>query len=151
MNTDADALQRAMDRIANPWDQHLGTVWDRVEPGVVVEAHVDIDERHLQPYGIVHGGVMCSIVEVVASMAATQTAGRPAVGINNNTDFLRTHGGGRVDARATPIHVGRSQHVWQVEIRRATDNALVARGQVRFQVLDEVPSPRSSQSGSMEG
>ena len=51
------------------WDGVLGV--EAVETSSTrVVAHVDIDERHPQPYGIVHGGVWASIVETVASPAA---------------------------------------------------------------------------------
>ena len=104
-----------------------------------VVAHVEIDERHHQPYGIVHGGVWASIVESVASHGAAQAAmeqgAAGVVGVSNLTDFLRSHERGRVDAIATPIFVGRNQQLWSVEISRASDGKLVARGQVRFQNL----------------
>jgi len=40
------------------------------------------------------------------------------------------------------VHVGRTQQLWQVAIRRVSDGKLVARGQVRFHVLDELPAER---------
>lgn len=124
--------------IKNPWDDHVGFVPDRFEPGVILEGHVEISERHQQPYGIVHGGVWCSIVEGAASMAAGLTAKGNVVGVSNSTDFLRSHRTGRVDVVVKPLHVGQRQHLWEVRISRASDDKLVARGQVRFQVLDEV-------------
>jgi uncharacterized protein (TIGR00369 family) len=56
-----------------------------------------------------------------------------AVGVSNLTDFLRPHRAGRLSVIATPIHQGRTQQLWQVEIRRPEDEKLVARGQVRLQ------------------
>jgi 1,4-dihydroxy-2-naphthoyl-CoA hydrolase len=56
-----------------------------------------------------------------------------AVGVSNLTDFLRPHRGGRLSVVATPIFQGRTQQLWQVEIRRGDDDKLVARGQVRLQ------------------
>jgi uncharacterized protein (TIGR00369 family) len=112
-----------------------------------VVAHVDIDERHHQPYGIVHGGVWASIVESVASHGAAHAAmelegAKGVVGVSNLTDFLRSHEGGRVDAIASPVFVGRNQQLWSVEISRVTDGKLVARGQVRFQNLAQLPADR---------
>jgi uncharacterized protein (TIGR00369 family) len=124
--------------IENPWDDHVGWVPERFEPGVILEGHVEIDKRHQQPYGIVHGGVWCSIVEGAASMAAGLTAEGNVVGVSNSTDFIRSHREGRIDIVAEPLIVGRRQHLWEVRLTRASDGKLVARGQVRFQVLDEV-------------
>ena len=66
-----------------------------------------IDDRHLQPDGIVHGGVYCAVVEAAASVgasAAVAAEGRFAVGVNNNTDFLRatTGAGARWTTTLTP-------------------------------------------------
>ncbi len=123
----------------------LGLVWDRISLEAA-HAHLEIDDRHRQPYGIVHGGVWCAVVESLASVAAALqvvASGRFVVGVSNSTDFLRSHREGRVDAVATPIHVGRSQQLWQVVLSRASDGAAVARGQVRLTNVDpaQVGSP----------
>ncbi|MBL6279907.1 PaaI family thioesterase [Micromonospora fiedleri] len=90
----------------------------------------------LQPYGIQHGGVYCSVVETAASVGAGLWLGERGrvVGVSNQTDFLRPVGDGELTAVATPVHRGRSQQLWQVEITDAKDR-LVARGQVRLQNL----------------
>ena len=64
-------------------------------------------------------------------------AGRPGhawSGVSNQTDFLRAVRDGELTAVGTPVHRGRSQQLWQVEITDA-DERLVARGQVRLQNL----------------
>jgi 1,4-dihydroxy-2-naphthoyl-CoA hydrolase len=88
-----------------------------------------------QPYGIVHGGVHCSVIETIASLgaAAWYDAGQ-VVGVSNQTDFLRAVRDGRLTATGTPIHRGRLQQLWLVEIRDAGER-MVARGQVRLQNL----------------
>jgi uncharacterized protein (TIGR00369 family) len=93
----------------------------------------------LQPYGIVHGGVYCAAVETAASTGAAIWLGDrgTVVGVSNHTDFLRAASSGRMTGVATPIHRGRSQQLWLVEITDA-ESRLVARGEVRLQNL----SPR---------
>lgn len=90
-----------------------------------------------QPYGIVHGGAHCSVVETLASIGAAQWLGErgKVVGVSNSTDFYRACRDERLTSTATPVHRGRSQQVWMVE---TTDEQgrLVARGQVRLQNLD---------------
>jgi 1,4-dihydroxy-2-naphthoyl-CoA hydrolase len=116
----------------------LGLAWDRISLAEVA-GHLEVDDRHRQPYGIVHGGVWCAVVESLASVAAAiqvAASGRYVVGVSNSTDFLRSHREGRVDAVATPVHVGRSQQLWQVVISRASDGAPIARGQVRLANID---------------
>ena len=116
----------------------LGLAWDRISLEASY-AHLEVDDRHLQPYGIVHGGVWCAVVESLASVSAAirvAGSGRFVVGVSNTTDFLRSHRRGRVDAVATPVHIGRSQQLWQVVLARASDGNPVARGQVRLLNID---------------
>ena len=114
-----------------------------------VVAHLDVEEKHLQPYGIVHGGVWASVVETVGShggaMAAHEITGQMAVvGVSNATDFLRPCRNGRVRAIGTRIHAGRTQQLWLVEIERDSDGKTVARGQLRLQNLPGPPERRES-------
>lgn len=81
-----------------------------------VTAHIDVGSEHLQPAGIVNGGVYAGLAETVGSVAAMAVAGKPAVGINNNTDFLRSVREGRIEATAHPIHVGQRTHLWRIEM-----------------------------------
>jgi uncharacterized protein (TIGR00369 family) len=87
-----------------------------------------------QPYGIVHGGVHCALVETAASIGAGLWRGNRGyvVGVSNQTDFLHATREGVLTATATPVHRGRLQQLWTVEI---TDERgrLAARGQVRLQ------------------
>jgi uncharacterized protein (TIGR00369 family) len=93
---------------------------------------------------IVHGGVYCSVVESVASVAAytwlDAHGGGSVVGVNNNTDFLRSVGTGTVFSTATPLHRGRRQQLWLVTISDENGRT-VARGQVRLQNLEPDPQP----------
>jgi 1,4-dihydroxy-2-naphthoyl-CoA hydrolase len=113
----------------------LGLRFDEVSGDRVVLS-LDLRPELLQPYGIVHGGVWCSVVETAASVAATRWYGEKGrvVGVSNHTDFLRAIGEGTVTAVASPIHRGRMQQLWLVEITQG-DGRLVARGQVRIQNL----------------
>jgi 1,4-dihydroxy-2-naphthoyl-CoA hydrolase len=99
-------------------------------------AQLSIKDELLQPWGIVHGGVYCSIVESLASVSAhvwlTENGGGTVVGVNNNTDFLRAISSGTVTAVSTPIHRGRRQQLWLITITDE-DGRMVARGQVRLQ------------------
>jgi 1,4-dihydroxy-2-naphthoyl-CoA hydrolase len=87
----------------------------------------------LQPYGIVHGGVHCSLVETAASFGAALWLGDRGhvVGVANHTNFLRAARSGRITAVATPIHRGRTQQLWQV-INSDDAGRELARGEVRL-------------------
>lgn len=102
----------------------------------LVRLEWDVTPDHHQPYGIVHGGIHCTAIETAASVGAALWFGDRGrvVGVSNQTDFLRAVSEGTLSAVATPIHRGRSQQLWLVEI---TDDQhrLIARGQVRLQNL----------------
>lgn len=111
-----------------------------------VSAHLDLEPRHLQPMGIVHGGVYCRIVETVASVGAAISAladGKTSAGVENHTSFLRSISGGRVSAVATAIQRGRTMHLWEVEIRDQEER-LLAKGSVRLIIRE----PHGSRPGS---
>lgn len=101
-----------------------------------VTGSIAADERHHQPWGLIHGGLYTTTIESFATTGAFEAVkdqGMQAVGVTNITDFVRPHRSGRLAVEATAIHQGRTQQLWQVEIRRPEDGKLVARGQVRLQ------------------
>lgn len=121
--------------LSKGFDQDLGLEYLEMTPDGG-RARLKIADRLLQPWGIVHGGVYCSIVEGVASVSAQvwlmHNGGGHVVGVNNNTDFLRAISSGTITAVSTPIHRGRRQQLWLITITD-DDDRVVARGQVRLQ------------------
>lgn len=107
-----------------------------------VSGSVAADERHHQPWGVVHGGLYTAVIETFATTGAFEAVkdrGQHAVGVANATDFLRPHRAGPLQVVAVPIQRGRTQQLWQVEIRRPDDDKRIARGQVRLQNIDTQP------------
>jgi len=121
------------------FDNGIGLTYLEVTPDGS-RAQLTITDQLLQPWGIVHGGVYCAVVEGVASASAqswlSENGSGHVVGVNNNTDFLRAIGSGTVTATSTPIHRGRRQQLWLVTITDEQDR-MVARGQVRLQNLEQ--------------
>jgi uncharacterized protein (TIGR00369 family) len=117
------------------FDSELGLEYLELTPDGG-RARLEIKDKLLQPWGIVHGGVYCSIIEGLASVSGgvwlMENGGGTVVGVNNNTDFLRAISAGTVIAESTPIHRGRRQQLWLVTITD-DNNRVVARGQVRLQ------------------
>ena len=126
------------------FDSELGLTFLEVTPDGA-RAQLTITDQLLQPWGIVHGWVYCSIVESLASVSAhvwltADGGGGSVVGVNNNTDFLRAISAGTVTAVSTPIHRGRRQQLWVITVSDENDR-LVARGQVRLQNMPEAVPP----------
>lgn len=106
----------------------LGLEFDEVSGDRVVIRWRVRPELH-QPHGIQHGGVYCAVVETAASIGGSLWLGERGrvVGVSNQTDFLRAVRDGELTAVGTPVHRGRSQQLWQVEISDAAGR-LVSRG-----------------------
>jgi 1,4-dihydroxy-2-naphthoyl-CoA hydrolase len=114
------------------FNEVLGTEFVEVTTDRVV-LRCTVKPQLLQPYGIVHGGVYCGLVETAASVAAATWLGDRGnvVGVANHTNFIRATREGELTVTATPVQRGRTQQLWQVEV---VDDAerLVARGEVRL-------------------
>jgi 1,4-dihydroxy-2-naphthoyl-CoA hydrolase len=82
-----------------------------------VRARVQLRDELKQPMGLLHGGVYASIAESLASLATALGVlerGEVAMGLSNNTSFLRPVTEGAVHAHATRLHRGRTTWVWDV-------------------------------------
>src|SRR5450432_3594987 len=71
----------------------------------------EVGEKHRQPYGIVHGGVHCGVIETLASLGAAlvaQPRGQRVVGLENSTTFIRAVRSGKLRGVARPVTRGRT-------------------------------------------
>ena len=98
--------------------EHIGVEWIDLDPAAA-RARVSVQPHHLQPFGIVHGGVYASLAESLCS-AATYTAvtdeDMVAMGQGNSATFLRPVASGTINASAVARHRGRTTWVWDVEL-----------------------------------
>ena len=72
-----------------------------------------------QPFGIVHGGTYAAIAESITSQATTRTVldeGNTAMGMSNQTSYIRPIADGYIHADARSIHRGRTTWIWEVEL-----------------------------------
>ena len=135
--THAQAIASATAR--RGWVEVLGLEFVSVTREAIV-AEWELDGRHLQPHGIVHGGVYASVVETCCSVGAVllAPAGKIIVGVENHTSFLRAVRGGRLTARAVPLHAGRRAQLWECNISDA-QASLIATGRLRVMCVDAEP------------
>jgi 1,4-dihydroxy-2-naphthoyl-CoA hydrolase len=101
-----------------------------------ITATVPVTPKILQPWGIVHGGVFCSMAETIASLGTylgVKDAGNVAVGMSNSTNFIRPITAGTIHAEAKPRHRGRTTWIWDVEITNDA-GALCAMGRITIAV-----------------
>jgi uncharacterized protein (TIGR00369 family) len=98
--------------------EEIGIEWTDFDPEGA-HARLAVEQRHLQPNGVVHGGVYASVAESLASAAtyhAVKGNGDVAFGMANNTSFLRPITDGHVNATARARQRGRTTWVWDVEL-----------------------------------
>jgi uncharacterized protein (TIGR00369 family) len=98
--------------------EEIGTEWIDLHPDNA-RARIKVEQRHLQPFGIVHGGVYASLAESLCSTAtslAVQEDGMVALGMANSTTFIRPISEGHVNASARARQRGRTTWVWDVEL-----------------------------------
>ncbi len=120
------------------FDRAMGFHYLRATRDEVVLEYV-VGAQHIQPYGIVHGGVHCGAVESACSVGAALDAmsrGQGAVGLENHTSFIRAvRAGTKVTVTARPLTRGRRSQVWEAT---AVDpeGRLVATGRVRVLCLE---------------
>ncbi len=97
-----------------------------------------------QPDGWLHGGATMSLVETLASYAGALKAGWPervVMGLQQTCNFISTVREGHVRGVATPVHLGRTTHVWDVEVTHVETGRRVAAGRVTLAVRDRRPAP----------
>lgn len=96
---------------------HLGIEFLEVGDDFI-RARAPVDARTRQPAGILHGGISVVLAETLGSCGAAcaSPAGSRAVGLDINANHLRSASEGWVTGTARPVHVGRSTHVWQIDI-----------------------------------
>jgi 1,4-dihydroxy-2-naphthoyl-CoA hydrolase len=136
VNARADSSQSQLPQLDRPsaFLKALGLQFEVIEPARVLGS-IEVGPDHHTPWGVVHGGTFTTAIESAASVGASLAVvdrGQFAVGVNNNTDFLRPIVSGRLTLVAEAVHQGTTQQLWQVTLSR-DDGKLVARGQVRLQ------------------
>jgi 1,4-dihydroxy-2-naphthoyl-CoA hydrolase len=96
---------------------HLGIEFLEVGDDFI-RARVPVDQRTIQPYGLLHGGVSVVLAETLGSCGAAFASpeGHRAVGLDINANHLKGTTSGWVTGITRPIHIGRTTQVWQIDL-----------------------------------
>jgi uncharacterized protein (TIGR00369 family) len=100
-------------------------------------ASMPVDHRTVQVYGILHGGASVVLAETVGSVAGSLCIDQEKyaiVGVEVNANHLRPVRSGRVYATARPIHLGRTMHVWDIDVHDEREK-LVAKSRLTLNVI----------------
>lgn len=134
---DFSAMVNQLNQTLGGWDATMGLKVSSATRDEVV-GELEVGPLHLQPYGVVHGGVYASLIESLASIGAAIDAGsrgQSVVGLDNHASFIRAVRSGRLCITATPLARGGRSQLWE---GRIVDHKgrLVATGRVRLLCLD---------------
>lgn len=124
----------------NTMSDHLGIKITEIGDDYMV-ATMPVNERTLQPAGIMHGGASCTLAETVGSTAANCCIDRSlfyCVGLDINTNHIRSIREGLVTATAKPFHLGRTTQVWGIEIVNE-QKQLISVNRLTMAVLKKTP------------
>ncbi len=112
------SLELIKARGKNTMLEHLGIEFTEIGDDFLV-ARMPVDARTKQPLGIMHGGASCVLAETVGSTAANFCVDQSTsycVGLDINTNHIRSVRDGYVFGTAKPYHLGKSTQVWSIEI-----------------------------------
>jgi uncharacterized protein (TIGR00369 family) len=124
-----DAAALANEHMRAGLAERLGIEWVAISGDRVV-ARMPV-EGNVQPYGILHGGATAALCETVGSVGTALHAGldKEVVGIELNVNHIRAVREGFVTATGTPIHVGKTTAVWDMQVHD-DEGRLVAAGRL---------------------
>lgn len=87
-----------------------------------VRGELDVEKKHFQPFGRVHGGLNVTIAESLASVGGwLNVKEKEVVGVEINANHLKGVSSGKLFGVAKPIRVGQKIQVWNVEIKNEKD------------------------------
>jgi 1,4-dihydroxy-2-naphthoyl-CoA hydrolase len=97
---------------------HLGVEFLEVGDDFI-RGRVPVDQRTKQPHGVLHGGISALLAETLGSCGAAYSCGVDdhVVGLEINANHLKAVSSGWVTGQTRPVHIGRSTHVWQIDMR----------------------------------
>lgn len=104
-----------------------------------IKASMPVDKRTHQPMGILHGGASVALAETIGSVASNVVlygTDKAAVGLDINANHIKAVREGNVYATAKPIHIGKTTHVWGIEITNEK-NELVCVCRLTMMVIDK--------------
>jgi 1,4-dihydroxy-2-naphthoyl-CoA hydrolase len=84
-----------------------------------LKARIPVDERTIQPYGLLHGGASAALAETLGSVGSASVIDQTqyyCVGLEINANHIRGVRDGYVYGTATPLHLGKTTHVWDIRI-----------------------------------
>ncbi len=98
--------------------EHLDLRFTEIGPDFL-RGTLPVDSRTIQPFGLLHGGASAVLAETLGSVAAQHCVDMSrfyCVGLEINSNHIRSARTGRVTGTARPVHVGSRSQVWEIRM-----------------------------------
>ena len=130
--TDINKINKNMN---NTMSSHLGIIITEISKDSL-EGTMPVTSNIMQPYGIVHGGASVTLAETLGSLASNLCIEQVfnTVGLEINANHIRAVKSGIIKGITTPVHLGRSTHVW--EIKLYNNNKITCISRLTMAILD---------------
>ena len=119
----------------------LGMEWVDIGPDFL-KMKMPVSENTIQPYGLLHGGASCSLAETIGSIGSYLVIDNTkyiCVGMEINANHIKGVRSGFVTATATPLHLGKNSHVWDIKLVNDDEQLVcVSRHTVAIMDLDKI-------------
>ena len=102
-----------------------------------ISGKMPVDTRTRQPFGLLHGGASAAFAETLGSIGAGKHVDLEeysVVGVELNSSHLKAVRAGWVFGKATPIRVGRTMQVWDIDIKNQ-EGDLVCKSRLTLAVI----------------
>lgn len=132
-------LEKLNQWLKNTLSDHLAIRFIEVRDDALI-ATMHVQQKHMQPMGIMHGGASCVLAETVGSVAANFCVDqkvKSCVGLDININHLRPMKSGILTAIATPFHLGKTTQVWEIKIHNEQQK-LVAISRLTVAVIEKI-------------
>ena len=113
-----EKIEKINSRANNTLMKSLGIEIVDISKGCVY-GKMPVDERTVQPFGLLHGGASVSLAESLGSIAGNMNVherGEVVVGVEVNANHLKSVREGWVHGKASPIRIGKKIQVWDIQI-----------------------------------
>lgn len=132
------SLEEVQSFSRNTISNHLGIEFTEIGTDYIT-AKMPVDARTHQPFGILHGGASVVLAETLGSIASFLVLKDPkaqhAVGLEINANHIRSAKSGFVYGKVTPVHIGRTTHIWDIRIVNE-ENKLVCVSRLTVAIVD---------------
>jgi len=132
-------LEQINGHAGNTMSDHLGIVFTEIGEDFI-KGTMPVNPRTKQPAGLLHGGASVAFAETLGSMSSWMCIDRDqkqCVGIEINANHIRGVTGGSVTGMVSPLHLGKSTHVWEIKITDEKDR-LVCVSRITVAILDKI-------------